>query len=101
MAERIDLTEAPLPPARPPRKGNGRGAGSSKLEDFARRMLAPAACLSGLLALYLCHKSDLFLSALVVEFEQPGSSFRLPDAGLGAGGSRRDLDGDRPGAAHG
>jgi len=54
MSERIDLTEAPLPAARrPSQKGKGRGTGAPKLDDFARRVLGPAAVLSILLALYL------------------------------------------------
>lgn len=54
MAERIDLTEAPLPAARrPAQKGNGRGTGSPKLDNFARGLLVPAAVISGLLIVYL------------------------------------------------
>ena len=53
MAERIDLTEAPLPAARRPSGKGGRGTGSQKLDEFARRVLGPAAIISGLLILYL------------------------------------------------
>ena len=54
MPERIDLTEAPLPAARrPSQKGKGKGTGSPKLDEFARRTLGPSAVLSVLLALYL------------------------------------------------
>ena len=53
MSERIDLTEAPLPAARrPDEKGNGSGTGSPKLDEFARRVLGPAAVV-GVLLLYL------------------------------------------------
>lgn len=52
MPERIDLTEAPLPAARRPVK-KGKGTGAPKLDDFARRVLGPAALVSFLLALYL------------------------------------------------
>ena len=54
MPERIDLTEAPLPAARrPARKGNGKGTGAPKLDEFARRVLGPAALVTILLTLYL------------------------------------------------
>jgi hypothetical protein len=54
MAERIDLTEAPLPAARRPvQKGKGKGTGSPKLDEFARRVLGPAALVTILLTLYL------------------------------------------------
>ena len=54
MAGRIDLTEPPLPPVRrSARQGKGQGTGSPKLDGFARRILIPAAILSGLLTLYL------------------------------------------------
>jgi len=52
MPERIDLTEAPLPAARRPVKKN-KGTGAPKLDEFARRVLGPAAILSILLTLYL------------------------------------------------
>ena len=52
MSERIDLTEAPLPAARRPIR-KGKGTGTPKLDDFARRILGPAALVSILLTLYL------------------------------------------------
>ena len=52
MSERIDLTEAPLPAARRPTR-KGKGTGTPKLDDFARRILGPAALVSILLTLYL------------------------------------------------
>ena len=52
MSERIDLTEAPLPAARRPTR-KGKGTGTPKLDDFARRILGPAALISILLTLYL------------------------------------------------
>ena len=52
MAERIDLTEAPLPAARRSLK-KGKGTGSPKIDDFARRVLGPVALVSILLTLYL------------------------------------------------
>ncbi len=55
MAERIDLTEAPLP--RAPRvkrlAGNNRGTGLPKLDEFALRVLGFAALAGALLLLYL------------------------------------------------
>ena len=52
MSERIDLTEAPLPAARRPTR-KGKGTGTPKLDDFARRILGPAALVSIMLTLYL------------------------------------------------
>ncbi len=52
MPERIDLTEAPLPAARRPVK-KGKGTGTPKLDEFARRVLGPAALVTILLTLYL------------------------------------------------
>ena len=54
MPDRIDLTAPPLPPARRPKgTSNGRGTGLTKLDDFARRLLIPAALFSGFLLIYL------------------------------------------------
>ena len=53
MSERIDLTEAPLPPTRlAPHKGR-QGTGSPKLDDFARTAFRLSAVVSVLLLLYL------------------------------------------------
>jgi hypothetical protein len=55
MAERVDLTEAPLP--RAPRakrpKGNQRGTGVAKLDEIAVKALGGAAIVAGLMLLYL------------------------------------------------
>ena len=55
MAERVDLTEAPLP--RAPRvkrpKGNQRGTGVAKLDEIAVKVLGGAALVAGLMLLYL------------------------------------------------
>ena len=54
MSQRIDLTEAPLPPARRPRRGGGgRGTGVARLDEAAHRLVGPAAVVSALLTLYL------------------------------------------------
>ena len=54
MSGRIDLTEAPLPRARrKAAKGNGRGTGLPKLDEFALRVLGLSSIVSGLLLLYL------------------------------------------------
>lgn len=54
MSERIDLTEAPLPRARRAgSKGNARGTGLPKLDEFALRLLVFSGLISGLLLLYL------------------------------------------------
>ena len=55
MAERVDLTEAPLPRAPRPKQpnGNGRGTGLPKLDEFALKVLGFAGLVSGLLLLYL------------------------------------------------
>ena len=55
MAERVDLTEAPLPRAprakRPQKRG--RGTGVAKLDEIAVKVLGGAAIIAGLMLLYL------------------------------------------------
>jgi hypothetical protein len=54
MSDRIDLTEAPLPRApRSKNRGNVRGTGLPKLDEFALRVLGLSAAFSSLLLLYL------------------------------------------------
>ena len=53
MAERIDLTEAPLPRAPRPKRRPSRGTGLPKLDELARRLLGVSALACGLLLLYL------------------------------------------------
>ncbi len=53
MSERIDLTEAPLPPVRRPKLRPTKGTGSSKLDDFARAVLKFGGIGCSLLLLYL------------------------------------------------
>ena len=52
MAERIDLTEAPLPPAHRKKRKAGRGSGSLWWDGASRRVLALSAPICGLLLLY-------------------------------------------------
>ena len=53
MPERIDLTEAPLPPPRRPNPQKAKWGGSSKLGDFARTILKFGSMVCGVLLLYL------------------------------------------------
>jgi hypothetical protein len=53
VSERIDLTEAPLPPPRRPNSRKAKGGGASKLGDFARTLTNFGSMICGLLLLYL------------------------------------------------